>query len=66
MFKSQDKQSLHNIPISSSVAVLLDLFGIGIGKPALCKVAGQIFSVGGGAFSNALVVTVVGLVRAGH
>lgn len=55
-----------HIPVSSSIAILLDLLRIDVGVATLCKVAGQMLGGTGSALSNALVVTVVGLVGAGH
>jgi len=56
----------HGAPVASAIAVLLDLFGIDINKATLGKVAWHIVKANSSAFCKALVVTVVGLVGAGH
>lgn len=56
----------HVAPVTTAAAVLLDLFGIGVDVAALGKETRQVFLGGGSAFGDALVVTVVGLVRASH
>jgi hypothetical protein len=53
-------------PIALAATVLLDLLGVGIGIAMLAKEAWDMLNGEGGSLSNALVVTVVGLVRAGH
>lgn len=55
-----------NLPVTSTIAVLLDLLGIDINIATLGKVSWQILHGGCSAFSNALVVTVICLVGAGH
>ncbi|OWT43424.1 hypothetical protein VFPPC_17427 [Pochonia chlamydosporia 170] len=57
---------VHDIVVTSTIAVLLDLLGIDINIATLGKVSWQILHGGCSAFSNALVVTVICLVGAGH
>lgn len=54
------------LPIAPAATVLLDLLGVGIGKAALAKEARELILGHGGALGDSLVVTVVGLVGAGH
>lgn len=54
------------MPIALAAAVLLDLLGIDVGVAVLGEEAREVLDGDGGALSDALVVTVVGLVRAGH
>lgn len=55
-----------DIPVASTRTVLLDLLGVGIGKPRLGKETREILGRGSSPLSEALVVTVVGLVGASH
>lgn len=55
-----------DIPVASTRAVLLDLLGINICETMLGKVTRKMLGRSGGAFSEALVVTIVGLVRSSH
>jgi hypothetical protein len=55
-----------NIPVASTRAVLLHLLGVDIGKAVLTKEARDSFRGEHSPLGNALVVTVVGLVRSGH
>jgi hypothetical protein len=56
----------HTTPIALATAVLLNLLRVDIGVAVLSKETGKVFNGEGGALGNALVVTVVGLVRASH
>lgn len=53
-------------PVAPASTVLLHLLGVGVGKAVLAKEAGDVVNGEGSALGNALVVTVVGLVGAGH
>jgi hypothetical protein len=53
-------------PVASTRAVLLHLLGVDIGKAVLTKEARDSFRGEHSPLGNALVVTVVGLVRSGH
>lgn len=53
-------------PISSATAVLLDLLGVDVGVTALGKEAWKVLRRVSSTLSEALVVTVVGLVGASH
>jgi len=53
-------------PVTSARAVLLYLLGVHIGKAVLTKEARNSFRGRDSPLGNALVVTVVGLVRSGH
>jgi len=57
---------MEGAPVTLASAVLFDLFGIDIGVATLGKVTGQMLDRESGAFGDALVVAVVGLVRASH
>lgn len=56
----------HTTPIALATAVFLNLLRVGIGVAVLSKETRKVFNGEGGALGNALVVTVVGLVRASH
>jgi len=53
-------------PVTLATTVLLDLLGVDIGIAVLGEEARKVVDRRGGAFSDALVVAVVGLVRSGH
>jgi hypothetical protein len=53
-------------PIASTTSVFLDLFGIDIGVAALREEAWEMLRRSCGAFSKALVITVVGFVGTSH
>lgn len=53
-------------PVASTRAVLLHLLGVNVGKAALTKEARDSFRGEHSPLGDALVVTVVGLVRSGH
>ena len=54
------------IPIAPATPVLLDLLGVGVRVAALGKEAREVLRGSGGAVSETLVITVVGLVGASH
>lgn len=53
-------------PIASTTSVFLDLFGIDIGVATLREEAWEVLRRSCGAFSKALVITVVGFVGTSH
>jgi hypothetical protein len=55
-----------SLPVASTSSILLGLLGVLTNMATLSKVLGEVLVRGGSAISNALVVTVVALVRSGH
>lgn len=53
-------------PVTLTPAILLDLLRVDASVSVLSKKSGHMLNGDGGALGDALVVTVVGLVRAGH
>lgn len=53
-------------PVALAAAVLLDLLGIDVGVTILGEEAWEMHDRHGSTFGNALVITVVGLVRSRH